>query len=57
MLLYLMLYIMLAYLVLFSALFNAVCLYNAYLFFAFDFCKCFLFSCFVFWLLTHSLLI
>ena len=33
-------------------LFKAICLYNAYLFFAIDFCKCFLFSCFVFGLLT-----
>ena len=41
-----LLYIMLAYLMLFAALTNAVCLYNA--FFAIDFCKCFLFSCFVF---------
>ena len=40
-----LLYIMLAYLMLFAALSNAVCLYNA--FFAIDFCKCFLFSCFV----------
>ena len=46
MLLYLMLYIVFAYLMLFAALSNAVCLYNAY-FFAIDFCKCFLFSCFV----------
>ena len=45
MLLYIMLYIMLDYLMLFAALSNAVCLYNA--FFAIDFCKCFLFSCFV----------
>ena len=45
MLLYIILYIMLAYLMLFTALSNAVCLYNA--FFAIDFCKCFLFSCFV----------
>ena len=37
---------MLAYLMLFAALTNAVCLYNAS-FFAIDFCKCFLFSCFV----------
>ena len=44
---YLMLYIVLAYLMLFAALTNAVCLYNAS-FFAIDFCKCFLFSCFVF---------
>ena len=43
----LLLYIMLAYLMLFAALTNAVCLYNAS-FFAIDFCKCFLFSCFVF---------
>ena len=40
----LLLYIML-YVMLFAALSNAVCLYNA--FFAIDFCKCFLFSCFV----------
>ena len=45
MLLHIMLYIMIAYLMLFAALSNAVCLYNA--FFAIDFCKCFLFSCFV----------
>ena len=32
---------------LFAALTNAVCLYNAS-FFAIDFCKCFLFSCFIF---------
>ena len=42
-----LLYIVLAYLMLFAALTNAVCLYNAS-FFAIDFCKCFLFSCFVF---------
>ena len=42
-----MLHIVLAYLMLFAALSNAVCLYNAS-FFAIDFCKCFLFSCFVF---------
>ena len=48
MLLYIMLYIMLAYLMLFVALSNAVCLYDAFFFlFAIDFCKCFLFSCFV----------
>ena len=47
MLLYIMLYIVLAYLMLFAALTNAVCLYNAS-FFVIDFCKCFLFSCFVF---------
>ena len=47
MLLYIMLYIVLAYLMLFAALTNAVCLHNAS-FFANDFCKCFLFSCFVF---------
>ena len=41
-----MLYIVLAYLMLIAALTNAVCLYNA--FFSIDFCKCFLFSCFVF---------
>ena len=40
-----LLYIMLAYLMLLAALSNAVCLYNA--FFSIDFCKCFLFSCFV----------
>ena len=42
-----MLYKVLAYLILFAALTNAVCLYNAS-FFAIDFCKSFLFSCFVF---------
>ena len=47
MLFYIMLYIMLAYLMLFAALTNAVCLHNAS-FFAIDFCKYFLFSCFVF---------
>ena len=47
MLLYIMLYIVLAYLMLFAALTTAVCLYNAS-FFAIDFCKCFLFSCFAF---------
>ena len=47
MLLYIMLYIVLAYLMLFAALTNAVCLHNAS-FFAIDFCKCFLFPCFVF---------
>ena len=41
MLLYIMLYIVLAYLMLFAALSNAVCLYVV--FFAIDFCKCFLF--------------
>ena len=46
MLLYIMLYIVLAYLMLFAASTSAVCLYNAS-FFAIDFCKCFLFSCFV----------
>ena len=46
-LLYIMLYIMLAYLMLFAALSNAVCMYNAFFFFAIDFCKCFLFPCFV----------
>ena len=45
MLLQIMLYIMLTYLMLFAALSNAICLYNA--FFGVDFCKCFLFSCFV----------
>ena len=44
-LLHIMLYIVLAFLMLFAALSNAVCLYIA--FFAIDFCKCFLFSCFV----------
>ena len=48
---YIMLYIMLAYLMLLAALSNAVCLDNAfYLFFAIDFCKCFLF------MLCHGLL-
>ena len=43
-----LLYIMLAYLMLLPALSNYVCLYNAFLsFFAIDFCKYFLFSCFV----------
>ena len=42
---YLMRYIMLAYLMLFAALSNAVCLHNG--FFANDFCKYFLFSCFI----------
>ena len=36
-----------------TASFNAVCLYNAYLFFAIDFYKCFLFSCFVVGLSTQ----
>ena len=45
MLLYIMLYIVLAYLMLLAALSNAVCLHNA--FFAIDFCKYFLFSCFI----------
>ena len=43
-----LLYIMLAYLMLFAALSNAVCLYNAYSFFAIDFCKFFLFHA-LFW--------
>ena len=48
MLLHIMPYIMLTYLTLFAALSNAVGLYNAFSsFFAIDFCKCFLFSCFV----------
>ena len=46
MLLYIMLHIVLAYLMLFAALSNAVYLHSAS-FFAIDFCKCFLFSCFV----------
>ena len=46
MLLYVMLYTVLACLMLFAALSNVVCLYNAS-FFAIDFCKCYLFSCFV----------
>ena len=46
MLLYIMLYMMLAYIMQLAALFNAVCSYSAY-FFAIDFCKYFLFSCFV----------
>ena len=45
MLLNIMLYILLAYLMQFAALSNAVCMHNV--FFAIDFCKCFLFSCFV----------
>ena len=47
MLLYIMLYVVLAYLMLFAALTNAVCLHNVS-FFAIDFCKCILFSGFVF---------
>ena len=47
-----LLYIMPTYLVLLTALLNAVHLYNAYLFLAIDFSKCFLLSCFVFGLLT-----
>ena len=46
-LLYIMLFVMLAFLMLLAALSNAVCLHNAS-FFAIDFCKCFLLSCFVF---------
>ena len=44
-----LLYIMLAYLMLLAALSNAACFHNV--FFAIDFCKCFLFSCFalVYW--------
>ena len=45
MMLYIMLYIILAYLMLLAALSSAVCLNSA--FFAIDFCKCFLFLCFV----------
>ena len=48
MLLHIMLYIKLACLMLFAALTNAVCLHNAlFLLFAIDFCKCYLFSCFI----------
>ena len=55
---YIILYIVFAYLMLFAALTNAVCLYNAS-FFAIDFCKCFLFSCFdfvyiIFFYLHHA---
>ena len=47
MLLYIMLYIMPAFLMLLAALTN-VCLYAFFPFFStIDFCKCFLFSCFV----------
>ena len=47
MLLCVMLHIMLAYLMLFAALSNAVCLYNASIFFfVIDFCKCFLLHAF-----------
>ena len=35
-----LLYVMLAYLMQITALFNAVCLHNAHLSFAIDFCKC-----------------
>ena len=52
MFLYTMLDRMLAYLM-FAVLFNAACLYNANLFLAFDFCKYFLFSCFVFFFITQ----
>ena len=45
MLLYIILHIMPAYLMLFAALTNAVFLHSA--FYAIDFCKCFLSSCFV----------
>ena len=46
--LYIILYIVLTYLMLFAALSNAVCLYAFFsFFFAIDFCKWFLFSCFV----------
>ena len=38
-----LLYIMLAYLMLFAALSNAVCLYNAFSFFAIDFANAFCF--------------
>ena len=44
-----LLYIMLAYQMLLAALSSAVCLYNApffFFFFAIDFSKCFLLSCF-----------
>ena len=47
-LLHIMFYIMLTYLMLFATLSNAVCLHNAFFIFScIDFCKCFLFSCFV----------
>ena len=46
MLLYIMQCIVLAYLMLLAALSNAACLHSAS-FFTIDFCKCFLFSCFV----------
>ena len=46
MLLYIMLYQVHAYIMLPTALSNAVCLHNAS-FFGIDFCKRFLFSCFV----------
>ena len=46
-LLYIMLYIIFAYLMMFAALTNAVCLHNAS-FSAIDFCRYFLFSCFVY---------
>ena len=44
-LLYIMLYIVFAYLMLFAAISNTVCWHNAS-FFAIDFCKCFLFHAF-----------
>ena len=52
---------MLAYLMPFNALLIAVCLYYciiiiiAHIFLAIDLCKCSLFSCFAFGLMTHSL--
>ena len=48
-LLYVMLYITHACLMLFADICNADCLHNAFFlfFFAIDFCKCFLLSCFV----------
>ena len=52
MLLCVMLYIMLAYLMLFAALSNAVCLYAFSIFFAIDFCKCFLFHA-LSWFITQ----
>ena len=44
---------MLAYLMLFAALTNAVCLNNAS-FFVIDLCKCFLFSCFVYFIFLFA---
>ena len=49
----LLLYVTLAYLMLFAALSNAVCLWDAFIyFFAIDFCKCFLFHALSWFIVT-----